>query len=184
MKVKRWIGYHSKVDGCCFLQSINYNKIHPLRILWILKNSHLLRGRKILLLGAGKWQVPYLLKAKELGLQVFATDWDPNAPGAKIADHFEPISLTDTENSLAFAKSHGIEAILTAADIGVPTAAFIANKLDLPYHDPELANEATNKGAMRGKALRLGLAGPKMALVTNLDNAVTQANNIGYPKNF
>ena len=62
-----------------------------------------LSGKRILILGAGAWQAPYIQKAKKLGLRVFATDWENSAPGAPVADVFRRIDLRDKERSLAFA---------------------------------------------------------------------------------
>jgi biotin carboxylase len=140
-----------------------------------------LRGRKILILGASTWQVPYLLKAKELGLTVYATDWSNDAPGAKYADIFEPIDLKDKEATLSFAKQSKVEAVFTSADIGVTTAAFVAEQLGLFFHTNEVAFLATNKFAMRNKAKDAGLGIPKYELVDNIGDAITSAGKVGFP---
>ncbi len=140
-----------------------------------------LSGKRILILGAGAWQAPYIQKAKKLGLRVFATDWEDSAPGAPVADVFRRIDLRDKERSLAFASESRVEAIFTSADIGVPTAAFVAGKLGLRYHSQEVALAATNKRVMRDKAKASGLSGPRYFPCRSLADALAGSREIGFP---
>ena len=82
--------------------------------------------KKILILGAGAWQTPYLKLARKMGMQVFATDWSAEAFGRFEADVFEPIDLQNWDASLAFARKHEVDAVFSSADVGVPAAAYIA----------------------------------------------------------
>lgn len=139
------------------------------------------KRNKILILGAGRWQVPWLEKAKSLGFTVFATDWSADAEGRDVAHHFEPIDLRDKEKTLAYAIQNQINAIFTSADIGVQTAAYVAANMDLPCYSEELAYWATNKFAMREKAKKIGLGIPLYHLVNDLNEARQAALQIGYP---
>jgi biotin carboxylase len=78
---------------------------------------------------------------------------------------FEQIDLRDKEGTLKFAKKNKVEGIFTNADIGVPTAAYIAKKLELKYHSEILADQATNKYLMRKRAEELGLIIPRYLLI-------------------
>lgn len=140
-----------------------------------------LDGKRILILGAGTWQVPYLRKAKALGLKVYATDWSSDAFGKNFADFFEPIDLKDKERTLQFAIENKIEAVLTASEIGVLAAAYVANKLNLPYHSIDLALMATNKYLMRKKAKEIGLSIPKYEIAREINDAIVKASNIEFP---
>lgn len=115
---------------------------------------------KILILGAGLWQIPYLKKAKEMGLYVIATDWSDDAVGKGFADLFKPISVRDKEESLKFAMENDIDAVFTSTDVGVPTAAYIAHKMNLPGITEAQAELATNKFVMRNKIKEIGLKTP------------------------
>lgn len=116
--------------------------------------------KKILILGAGLWQIPYLKKAKEMGLYVIATDWSDDAVGKGYADLFKPISVRDQEESLTFAMENDIDAVFTSTDVGVPTAAYIAHKMNLPGITEAQAELATNKFVMRNKIKEIGLKTP------------------------
>ena len=116
--------------------------------------------KKILILGAGLWQTPFIQKAKSMGLFVYATDWDSNPEGKVFANVFEQIDVRDKNKSLDFAQKHKVDAVFTNSDVGVPTAAYIAEKLSLPFHTQELADIATNKYLMRNALKKIGLKTP------------------------
>ena len=82
--------------------------------------------KRLLILGGGLWQLEYVRRARQLGVETWVTDWAPDALARTEADHFEPIDLRDREATLRLAKAVRIDGVLTAADIGVPTAAFVA----------------------------------------------------------
>lgn len=120
--------------------------------------------KTILILGAGLWQLPYLRKAKEMGLHVCATDWCESPEGIEYVDVFRCISVRDKEQSLAFAIENNIDAVFTNSDVAVPTAAYIANILHLPCYTQEQAEIATNKYQMRNFIKLLGLQVPEFYL--------------------
>ena len=140
-----------------------------------------LQDRRILILGAGAWQVPYLVAAKQLGLKTYVTDWSTDPVGARHAHVFEPIDLKDQNCTLAFAKQHGVEGVFTAAEIGVTTAAYVAARLELLYHPPEVALAATNKYEMRKQAREIDILGPEFHLSNHVDEAISMSKEMGFP---
>lgn len=120
--------------------------------------------KKILILGAGVWQIPYLRKAKELGYCVCSVDWSPTPAGIEFVDVFENISVRDKEKVLSFANKNKIDAILSNTDIGVPIAAYVAEKMQLPCYTPQQAEIATNKYVMRNFIKSIGLPVPEYYL--------------------
>jgi len=140
-----------------------------------------IRKKKILILGAGTWQVPHILKAKELGLITYVTDWSENAEGKKYADEFRCIDLKNKEATLAFARESQVDAIYTSADIGVQTAAYVAHHMQLKYHSQEVALNATNKRSMRTKSEDLGISIPSYFSTDKLSEGIEKAEEIGFP---
>jgi biotin carboxylase len=126
-----------------------------------------LSGKRLLILGGGLWQLEYVRRARQLGVETWVTDWSPTAEARDEADHFEPIDLKDRDGTLALAGRARIDGVLTAADIGVPTAAYVARELGLPGNSVEVANLATNKVNMRERCRHAGIAGPWYELVTS-----------------
>jgi biotin carboxylase len=137
--------------------------------------------KKILILGSGLWQTPYLKKAKDLNLFVCATDWSKDPEGKKYADVFEAIDVRDKEKSLDFAKRNKIEAVFTSSDFGVPTAAYIAENLSLTYHSQDLSNIATNKYLMRNAIKGIGLKTPKYKLCANNNEIINALQEFEFP---
>lgn len=125
--------------------------------------------KTILILGAGLWQVPYLRKAKEMGLRVCATDWSDTPEGIKYVDVFKSISVRDRAQSLSFAIENKVDAIFTNSDVAVPTAAYIAELLGLPCYTQRQAEVATNKYQMRNFIKSVGLQVPEYYLCHSQD---------------
>ena len=130
-------------------------------------------GRRLLILGGGLWQLPYVSRARELGVETWVTDWSPHAVAKACADHFAPIDLKDREATLALARDARIEGVLTAADVGVPTAAYVAERIGVAGHSSALADYATNKFRMRERARAIGIPCPAYRRVRSVDEAAS-----------
>jgi biotin carboxylase len=133
-------------------------------------------GKRLLILGAGTWGVEYLRRARLLGAETWATDWSPDAVGRHEAHHFEPIDLKDQDGTLELARRAKVDAVLTAADIGVPTAAFVANHLGLPGAGLQLALDATHKRHMRERASAAGVNCPRFCAIRTVADARRRAS--------
>ena len=130
-----------------------------------------LAGKRLLILGGGLWQLEYVRRARALGLETWVTDWSADANAAADADHFDAIDLKDRDATLGLARRARVDAVLTSADIGVPTAAFVVEQLGLPGHSTTLAAHATNKFLMRQRSERLGIACPWYRRVRSANEA-------------
>ena len=119
--------------------------------------------KKIMILGASILQLPAIIKAKEMGLQVIAVDMDPNAIGFKEENVIcEVISTIDEEGILAAAKKHNIDGIVTiCTDLPMRAVARVARELGLPGISEEAAYMCTNKGAMRERLKQCGVPVPE-----------------------
>ena len=90
-------------------------------------------AKKILFLGASKFQVPPIKYAKEAGYYVITVDYLPENPGHVFADEYHNISTTDKEAVLTLAQELHIDGIVAyASDPAAPTQAYVANKMGLP----------------------------------------------------
>ena len=85
------------------------------------------------MLGASHFQIPAIKYAKEAGYKVITADYLPNNPGHKYSDKYYNVSTIDKESVLKLACELNIDGILSyASDPGAPTAAYVAEKLNLP----------------------------------------------------
>ena len=134
------------------------------------------------ILGAGQWQVPTIKLAKALGFKVFVTDIYPERPGYAFADDYECIDIADQQQTLQAAMRHRIDGIVCdTTDVGVPTMAYIANRLGLPGIGQETALNFTNKYRMRCLTREAGLPTPPFFSVRTLSEALRAINDIGLP---
>ncbi len=126
--------------------------------------------KKLMILGAGILQLPAILKAKEMGLQVIAADMDKNAVGFKEADICLEISTIDTQRLVAAAREYRIDGVMTmASDMPMRSVAAIAEALDLVGISMETALKATNKALMRECWAACGVPVPEFYRVEGYD---------------
>lgn len=137
--------------------------------------------KKILIIGAGEIQVPVIKKAKEMGLFVITTDFDPNAPGFKYSDVSEVVSTVDLEKNLNVAKKYKIDGVLTTSDLPVNTVAYICEKLSLNGLSIESAKVSTNKYLLRKVLKKNGLKTPNFAIVYDKNELKSIINNFKFP---
>lgn len=98
--------------------------------------------KKILIIGAGFLQDFVIRKSKQMGYETLTVDANPDAIGFIHADKHKVINIVDEQACFEYAKQEQIDGVLTAAtDYGVLTAAYIAEKMNLPgipYHVAQL----------------------------------------------
>lgn len=98
--------------------------------------------KKILIIGAGFLQNFVIQKAKKMGYETLTVDGNPSAIGFKNADKYKIINITNKEECLKYALEEKVDGVLTAAtDYGVLTAAYIAERMNIPgipYHVAQL----------------------------------------------
>lgn len=131
--------------------------------------------KKIMILGASILQLPAIIKAKEMGLQVVAVDMDPNAIGFKEEGIIcEVISTIDEEGILHAAKKHKIDGIVTiCTDLPMRAVARVAKELGLPGISQEAAFMCTNKGAMRARLKEYDVPVPEYYNVVTKEEYLT-----------
>lgn len=106
--------------------------------------------KKILLLGGSDQQIVAIKTAKNLGYYTVLCDYLPDNPGQYVADKFFLVSTTNKEAVLKVASDECVDAILAyASDPAAPTAAYVAEKLNLPTNPYESVMTLCNKDLFR-----------------------------------
>ena len=124
--------------------------------------------KKIMILGASILQLPAIVQAKKMGLEVVAVDMNPNAIGFQQADKHLVISTIDIDSVLRSAKEEKINGIMTlASDMPMRTVAIVAKEMGLQGIDEDTALKATNKAAMRQCLSEHGVPIPRFFKVSN-----------------
>lgn len=90
--------------------------------------------KKLLLLGGLRYLIPVIKTAKDLGHYVITCDYIPENIAHKYSDEYHNVSITDKEAVLKLAQSLNINGIMSfAVDPGVLTAAYVSEKMGLPF---------------------------------------------------
>lgn len=106
--------------------------------------------KKLMILGAGIYQVPLIRKAKEMGIYTISVSIPGRYPGFKYADKVYYENTVDCEKIYQIAKDENIDGILTAGtDIAVTTIGYVCDRLGLVGLSQESAEKATNKVLMK-----------------------------------
>lgn len=121
-----------------------------------------MKQKTLLLLGGSRQQCPAIERAKALGIRTVLCDYLPDNPGRKLADVFYLQSTTDRQGVLTVAQKEKIDGILAyASDPAAPTAAFVAEALNLPTNPLESVEILSFKHRFRAHLSRVGLPCPK-----------------------
>lgn len=137
--------------------------------------------KKIMILGASILQLPAIIKAKEMGLNVVAVDMNPDAIGFKEEGVVcEIISTIDEDGILEAAKKHHIDGIVTiCTDLPMRAVARVASELNLPGISEEAAFMCTNKGAMRARLKEYNVPVPEYYNVVTKTEYLEAVNKFG-----
>mgnify|MGYP006071498429 FL=1 len=130
--------------------------------------------KKILLLGGASQQIIAIKKAQELGYYTILCDYLSDNPGQYVADKFYLASTTEKDKILEIAKQEKIDGILAyASDPAAPTAAYVAEKLQLHGNPFDSVDTLCNKDKFRAFLSNNGFNSPRSFEVntkTCLDN--------------
>lgn len=129
--------------------------------------------KKILILGAPVFQIPVVLKAKQMNLYVGIVDINKDAPTIPFADEYFCHSIRSVDEILSIAKVFKPDGILIGAnDTSVKTAAKVCEKLNLPCISVEAAENSTDKLKMLEAFSKYNVPHPKYQFVrkNEIDN--------------
>lgn len=108
--------------------------------------------KKLLVLGAGVYQVPLIKTAKELGIYTIVASIAGNYPGFQYADKVVYENTVDYDAILKIAREEHIDGIVTAGtDVAVITIGKVCDEMELSGLSFEAAQIAANKLLMKSK---------------------------------
>ncbi len=140
-----------------------------------------MKGRKILILGAGIYQVPLIKKAREMGLETLVASIPGQYPGFREADRSFFVDTRDASAVLRIAEEERIDGIVTTGtDVAVHTIGAVCDAMNLPGISRRAAEIVTDKALMK-RAFRGKVTSSPFAEVHSLGEAFEAASEIGYP---
>ena len=119
--------------------------------------------KKMLLLGGSHAEIPMIQAAKKMGYYVITSGNQVDGLGHPYGDKYVQADFSDKEAILQLAKKEQVDAICSGCnDFACLTAAYVAEKLELPGHDSyENAIKIHHKDKYRELAEELGIVTPK-----------------------
>lgn len=92
------------------------------------------KQKKLMLLGGLRYLLPVIEEAHKLGVYVITADYLPDNIAHKYSDEYCNVSIVDKEAVLDAAQRLQIDGIMSfAVDPGVVSAAYVAEKMGLPF---------------------------------------------------
>lgn len=138
--------------------------------------------KKLMILGAGIYQVPLIRKAREMGLCTIVVSIPGNYPGFALADQVCHLDTRDREGILKAAREAGISGICTAGtDVAVAAVGYVCDHLGLAGISAHAAETATDKWKMKEAFQKGQVSTAAFRQVFSLKEALEAASELGYP---
>lgn len=139
--------------------------------------------KRLMLLGGLRYLLPVIEEAHKLGVYVITADYLPDNIAHKYSDEYCNVSIIDKEAVLAKARELKIDGILShAVDPGVVTAAYVAEKMGLPFQcSYEAVCILQDKSRFRQFLRDNGFNCPNAKGYTNAEEALKDVDYFNWP---
>lgn len=138
--------------------------------------------KKLMILGAGTYQVPLIQTARRMGLYTIVVSIPGNYQGFSMADKIYELDTRDKEGILRAAKEEQIDGICTSGtDVAVSTIGYVCEQMGLSGIPYKAAEIVTDKARMKEAFLAGGVSAANGMRVRNAEEAKEAARKLGYP---
>ena len=139
--------------------------------------------KKLMLLGGLRYLLPVIEEAHKLGVYVITADYLPDNIAHKYSDEYCNVSIIDKDAVLKAARDLKIDGILShAVDPGVVSAAYVAEKMGLPFQcSYEAACILQDKSKFRAFLSRNGFNCPKAKGYSDVREALKDIDYFNWP---
>lgn len=139
--------------------------------------------KKLMLLGGLNYLLPVIKAAHDNGIYVITVDYIPSNIAHKYSDEYHNVSIIDKDAVLHLAQELKIDGILSfAVDPGVVTAAYVAEKMNLPFQcSYKSACILQDKGLFRKFLQDHNFNTPKAKSYNNIQDALKDVGYFNWP---
>ena len=139
--------------------------------------------KKLMLLGGLRYLLPVIEEAHKLGVYVITADYLPSNIAHKYSDEYCNVSIIEKDAVLKAAQELQIDGILShAVDPGVVSAAYVAEKMGLPFQcSYEAARILQDKSLFRKFLTEHGFNCPKAKGYNNIEDALKDTAYFNWP---
>lgn len=141
------------------------------------------KQKKLMLLGGLRYLLPVIEEAHKLGVYVITADYLPDNIAHKYSDEYCNVSIVDKEVVLEAAQRLQIDGIMSfAVDPGVVSAAYVAEKMGLPFQcSYEAACILQDKSLFRQFLSENGFNCPKAKGYSVAEDALKDVDYFNWP---
>lgn len=139
--------------------------------------------KKLMILGGSRYAIPVIKAAHELGAYVITCDYLPDNIAHKYSDEYCNVSIVEKESVLKAAQELNIDGIMSfACDPGVVTAAYVAEKMGLPFQGSyESTKVLQDKGMFREFLIKHGFNCPHARRYNDSDDPFCDVDYFTWP---
>ncbi len=139
--------------------------------------------KKLMVLGGSRYALPIIRVAKKLGIYVITADYLPENIAHRYSDEYCNVSIIDQDKVLEKAKELNIDGIISfACDPGVVTAAYVAEKMNLPsVGSYEAVTILQNKSKFREFLKKNGFNVPEAKGYKIIEHAINDVDHFHWP---
>ena len=136
------------------------------------------KRNKILILGAGRQQIPLISTAIKMQLEVHVCSILGDYPGIEIAPYFHEVDISDSKAVLELAKSIEIQGIITTGtDVCLESIGLVIDRLNLPGTCLESSKSCLNKTLMKARFSRFNVPTANYALIDSVESGTEFFNS-------
>ena len=130
--------------------------------------------KKLLILGAGKEQVPAIARAKNKGIYTIVLDMNEKAEGFKYADEYHIVSIRDEKALIDFARKYDkkIDGVITIASDIPHMVSRVAQEVGVKHIPIEAADLAVNKFRMKETLKEAGVNIPPFRKISSTKRCI------------
>lgn len=141
------------------------------------------KQKRLMLLGGLRYLLPVIEEAHKLGVHVITADYLPDNIAHKYSDEYCNVSIVDKEAVLDAAKRLEIDGIMSfAVDPGVVSAAYVAEKMGLPFQcSYDAATILQDKSKFRKFLSENGFNCPKAKGYSRVEDALKDVDYFDWP---
>ena len=141
--------------------------------------------KKLMIMGAGIYQVPLIKTAKRMGIHTIAVSIPGNYPGFSVADEICHINTVDYDAVLKVAREKKIDGIVTAGtDVAVITIGKVCDEMGLKGISFEGAKNAVDKMLMKSCYEKAGVRTARYRKVLFEEDVLEKIEGFTYPLIF
>lgn len=146
------------------------------------KRFDTLRGKTIMILGGGRYQLPLIRTARESGCRVLVIGWPGNFPGYALASKWYNVDIMDTDEVIRIAREEKIDGIVgCGSDFILPTIGRVVDALGLPGASYQSSIVASDKALMKQAFAVQDVRTAQFKKITSSEEALTAAQEMNYP---